>query len=199
VNDTTYLDSVVLHSPLRTFPQTLEAWRTLESYIPSGTIRHLGISNVTLPVLKALHDAASTKPAVVQNRFHRPTSYDVPLRRFCRANGIVYQSFWTLTGNPTLLKHTSVVRLAGHAGISKESALYALVLAMEGTTVLNGTTSHMVEDLAALEAARKWASAEENAYECKDIIKHFRDAIGENDDQDMPEENATVKIKYGDR
>jgi len=91
------------------------------------------------------------------------------------------------------------VRLAGHAGISKESALYALVLAMEGTTVLNGTTSHMVEDLEGLEAARKWASNEENAYEWKDIIKHFRDAIGENDDQDMPEENATVKIKYGDR
>ncbi|KAJ4307133.1 hypothetical protein N0V88_000510 [Collariella sp. IMI 366227] len=74
----TYLDAYLLHSPFPTIPQTLEAWHTLTSYLPSspdpsrrGKILRLGISNVTLPVLQVLQQAVGRRvgPVVVQNRF----------------------------------------------------------------------------------------------------------------------------------
>jgi len=192
--DTTYLDSVVLHSPLRTLPQTLEAWTTLESFVPSGQIRNIGISNANLPVLKTLWDNVKIKPAVVQNRFYRDTEYDIPLRQFCREKGIVYQSFWTLSANPALLRHPSVATLAGNANVSKEVGLYAMVLALEGTVVCNGTTSHMVEDVEGLAKVKEWVEREENDYQWKDLLKHFKDATGDNNPERMPEESADPKI-----
>ncbi|CBZ52566.1 putative aldo/keto reductase family oxidoreductase [Neospora caninum Liverpool] len=38
-----YLDSVLLHSPLRTLEKTLEAWRSLEEAVDEGVVRLLGI------------------------------------------------------------------------------------------------------------------------------------------------------------
>jgi hypothetical protein len=35
--------------------------------------------------------AFGVKPAVLQNRFYADSGYDVELRAFCRANGVVYQ------------------------------------------------------------------------------------------------------------
>ena len=46
---------------------------------------------------------ARVKPAVLQNRFYADSGYDVELRRFCDVHGVVYQSFWTLTGNRDIL------------------------------------------------------------------------------------------------
>lgn len=143
----TYLDCLLLHSPLPTIEQTLQAWKLLETYVPDH-IRSLGISNVTLPVLQAVYEAATVKPSVVQNRFYPQTRYDVPLRAFCREHQITYQSFWTLTGNPALLKSKPVTDLAEASGVGRPSALYALVMDL-GVMVLNGTTSaeHMRNDL----------------------------------------------------
>lgn len=153
----TYLDCLLLHSPLPTLDQTLEAWRLLESYVPHQ-IKALGISNVTLPVLREIYNTSTVKPSVVQNRFYAQTRYDGPLRAFCREQGILYQSFWTLTGNPKLLKSKPVLELAQAADVSVPIALYALVMDL-GVEVLNGTTSaeHMREDLAGIQRVREWA------------------------------------------
>ena len=47
--------------------------------------------------------AAGVKPAVLQNRFYADSGYDVELRAFCKENGVVYQSFWTLTANRDII------------------------------------------------------------------------------------------------
>jgi hypothetical protein len=190
--DTTYLDSVLLHSPLQNLPDTLSAWRTLESHVSGGRIKNLGISNTPLPILQALWDNVSVKPAVVQNRFSREEDggYDQEVRRFCRDNGIVYQSFWTLSANPQLLNHTSITRLAGLCSISREAALYALVLGLDGTCILNGTKNHMVADVQDLGKVRRWVGEEGNQYEWKDVLKHFKDATGDNNPEEMPVESA---------
>jgi diketogulonate reductase-like aldo/keto reductase len=155
----TYLDCLLLHSPLPTLEQTLEAWRLLETYVPHK-IKALGISNVSLPVVRAIYTSSTVKPSVVQNRFYVQTRYDGPLRAFCRDHGITYQSFWTLTGNPKLLKSKPVQELAHAAEVSVPSALYALVMD-QGIEVLNGTTSaeHMREDIDGLQRVRDWATA----------------------------------------
>lgn len=166
---------------------TLEAWQTCEKFVPDK-IRNLGISNITLPVLQALWKTATIKPSVVQNRFHRDTYFDIPLRKFCHDKGIVYQSFWTLTANPRLLKHPSVEFVAKAADVDMAVALYALVMGLNGTIVLNGTQNHMQSDLDGLQKVRQWAL--ENTYEWENIMKKFKDATGDNDAGEAPPEGT---------
>ena len=102
---TSYLDSLVLHYPLEEHKETMEVWRAFEHIHSSGGTRFLGISNCyDLPVLEALYSEAKVKPSFLQNRFYRDSGYDRPIRKFCSANGITYQSFWTLTANPHALE-----------------------------------------------------------------------------------------------
>ena len=121
-----------------------------ESYVPHR-IRSLGISNCTLSLFKELSSQVTIKPAVVQNRFYSATQFDVPFRAFCRDHHILYQSFWTLTANPDLVRSDAVQHLAAHADISPAAALYCLVMSLKNTVVLNGTSNrdHMMADLAA--------------------------------------------------
>lgn len=167
-----YIDCLLLHSPLQTARATLDAWKILEGYVPQK-IRHLGISNVTLPMLELLYNNSNIKPAVVQNRFYAATRYDVPLRKSCRENGIMYQSFWTLTGNPKLLTAEPVMVLAKAAGISMEVALYSLVMSLD-VVVLNGTTSarRMKEDLEGVMRVKEWAG--QNAERWEHVRQGFR-------------------------
>ena len=93
------VDSLLLHSPLATPEDTVLAWRAFEALHADGSARMLGICNVDLAQLENLYRAANVKPAVVQNRFYGRTSHDRLLREYAHSRGIVYQSFWTLTGN----------------------------------------------------------------------------------------------------
>lgn len=155
--DDAYLDCVVMHSPLPTMTATMEAWSTLERYVPHK-VRTLGISNVTLPILENLHANAIIKPSVVQNRFYGATGYDADVRAFCANHGILYQSFWTLTGNPQLLDSRAVHNLADAVPVSDAVALYGLVLGLGGVSVLDGTTNKatMELDLAGIATIDAW-------------------------------------------
>ncbi|KAI0137303.1 putative aldo-keto reductase [Xylariales sp. AK1849] len=176
-----YLDSVVLHSPLRTIPDTLTVWKTLSSYVPSR-IHHLGIANTPPQVLEYLFASpdVTVKPAVVQNRFYGDTEYEVPLRAFCRENGAVFQTFWTLSGNPKLVRGDVVAGLAKAAGVEKEVAYYALVLGLEGTTILDGTSDeeHMKADLEGIEKIGSWAEGEGKEV-WPEALGKFKRLIGE--------------------
>src|SRR5205085_10446090 len=100
-------------------------------------------------LLEWLHAHARVKPAIVQNRFHAQTGYDARIRAFCRAEGIVYQSFWTLTANPDLLASATLTRIARRHARTPAQVLFRW-LVEDGATPLTGTRSiaHMDEDLA---------------------------------------------------
>ncbi|TPX11019.1 uncharacterized protein E0L32_008056 [Thyridium curvatum] len=179
-----YIDCLVLHSPLRTPQATQAVWSALSAHVPHR-VRRLGISNASAADLAALLDVADAAaglvvppPAVLQNRFYRDTRWDVPARALCRRRGLVYQSFWTLSGNPRLLKLPCTTGLASRAGVGPEVALYALVLGLGGTSVLDGTRSHMREDLAGVEAVGRWAE-EVAPGEWKGFLDAFREYIHE--------------------
>ena len=144
-----YIDCVLLHFPLPTLEQTVEAWTTLETFVPHK-IRSLGISNTSLPVMQVLFMASviRVKPAVVQNRFQQSTNYDDDLRGFCRANHVIYQAFGVLKLNPVLLDSDLVAEISTKFKLSRHAMLYRLVLGLEGIAVLNGTTriEPMIED-----------------------------------------------------
>src|ERR1700761_6176230 len=69
-----YVDCLLLHSPLRTLDETIVAWKLLETYVPHN-IRSLGISNTNYDTLRGLYQSVNIPPATVQNRFHAETGY----------------------------------------------------------------------------------------------------------------------------
>lgn len=169
---------LILHSPLDTIATTLAAWKHFESWVPHQ-IRSLGISNTNLSTLSAIFEHSTVKPALVQNRFYSATGYDGPVRAFCEENGIVYQSFWTLTGNPGLLKSGAVKDAAKEIGVSREVALYLCVMGLGNVSVLNGTTNaqRMREDLDGLETWQAWVEADANRERWEAIMASFRRAV----------------------
>ena len=101
----TQIDALVLHSPLRERADLREVWNAMQSCVDAGHVRQLGISNCyDLGVLEAVYREATIKPAVVQNRFYADTRYDREIRAFCRGEGVIYQSFWTLSANPAITR-----------------------------------------------------------------------------------------------
>jgi aryl-alcohol dehydrogenase-like predicted oxidoreductase len=84
---TTYLDSCLLHSPLPTLEQTLEAWKMLAPLQDEGKIPMIDVSNIyDVRVLITLGKAR--KVQVVQNRWYEGNKKVV---RYCKENGIMYQ------------------------------------------------------------------------------------------------------------
>jgi diketogulonate reductase-like aldo/keto reductase len=162
-----YIDSYLLHSPLRTIQATLEAWRALIVAQDAGTIRKIGVSNVyDVPTLAAL--GKLRKVQVVQNRWCQENMWDLDVWRYCKDNGIEYQfvkfspswcllldtrcdrSFWTLSGSPRLLAHAAVVALASKLDVTPAQVVFKLAQ-LHDVVPLTGTTNelHMQQDLAA--------------------------------------------------
>jgi diketogulonate reductase-like aldo/keto reductase len=172
-----YIDCLLIHSPYETVQETIAAFKLLETYVPHA-IRSLGISNISLEHLEAVYNEVDVKPTFIQNRFYPQTRHDVQLRDYCKEKGIVYESFWTLTGNPGLKTSEPVQTLSKIAGVSKEVALYSLVIEL-GIAPLNGTTNteRMKSDLVDLVRVRNWTYVYGEKW--RSIVAQFKDAIGQ--------------------
>lgn len=148
-----YIDSLLLHSPMKTHKDTLTVYSVLEEFVEKGKIKQLGISNIyDIDSLKSIYDSVKIKPSVIQNRFYSDSNFDVEIRKFCIINKIIYQSFWTLTANPTILKSKLFKELSFEKKLSSEQIMYKFMNQIN-VSVLNGTTNenHMIDDLKVLE------------------------------------------------
>ncbi len=173
-----YIDTLVLHSPMSTVAETMEVWETLERFVP-GKVRNLGVSNCNLFTLMDIFERATIKPAVVQNRFYPKSKFDIGLRKFCVEHSIIYQSFWTLTANPKLVWSSEVGALALQLSISTQAAMYCLVLGLGNTVVLNGTKRYerMRADLQAVELAEAFSIRYPDAWE--GTLQRFQKLLGD--------------------
>lgn len=146
---TDYVDCLILHSPMASHELTMKAWYAMEKIHKAGGARQLGISNCyDADVLKALYSDARFKPAVLQNRFCRETEYGTELRHWCADQGVIFQSFWSLTANSHILTSNTVKTLAQK--YRKTAAqIFFRYLSQSGIVPLTGTCSeqHMKEDL----------------------------------------------------
>lgn len=89
---TTYLDSYVLHSPLRSYPQTLEAWRVLAGLQDEGKIKKIGLSNAyDVSLIHRLGTETGRKVQVIQNRWYEGNGWDQEVVSWCKENGAQYQ------------------------------------------------------------------------------------------------------------
>lgn len=87
---TTYLDSYILHSPLKTIERTLEAWRTLMALQDEGKVRMIGVSNTyDVNILHTL--SRERKVQVVQNRWYEGNGWDKSVLSYCQEHEIQYQ------------------------------------------------------------------------------------------------------------
>ena len=143
------IDSLVIHSPMPTMEETLEAWQLMEEFVDKGIVRQLGISNCYhFEFFKYLYEVSRIKPAVIQNRFYAQSDYDLDIRQFCLEHGVLYQSFWTLTANPHILASKEISELA-HNYNRTPAQIFFRYLNQIGIVPLTGTTSvaHMQQDL----------------------------------------------------
>ncbi|HIC42914.1 MAG TPA: aldo/keto reductase, partial [Sulfurimonas sp.] len=146
---TDYVDSLVLHSPPNNFEELHMIWKEMEEIAIRGEAKQLGISNLyDIGLLADLYQMAKIKPSVVQNRFYKDTHYDKQIRKFCKDHNITYQSFWTLTANPHLLKNQKLIDLAIRYNKNVVQIFFAYLNHI-GITPLTGTTDleHMQIDL----------------------------------------------------
>jgi diketogulonate reductase-like aldo/keto reductase len=148
-----YLDALLMHSPIPDAALFAQAWRAMEELVLAGKVHRLGISNCyDVDTFEQLWQLAQVKPAIVQNRFYAQTGHDRALRELCRSHGVRYQSFWTLTANSGLLAHPALTSLADrHSATAAQ--IFFRYLTLRDVTPLTGTTSeqHMREDLAIFE------------------------------------------------
>jgi len=150
---TSYIDSLVLHGPeLRqgVTDNDWAVWRAMEAIHDSGRVRLLGVSNVGLDQLEALHAGARIKPVFVQNRCYAQLGWDHAIRQFCSTHGVVYQGFSLLTANRHVLKHPDVLAIAAKQEATPAQVIFRFALQV-GMQPLTGTTdpAHMAQDLAA--------------------------------------------------
>jgi diketogulonate reductase-like aldo/keto reductase len=145
------IDSYVLHGPTRRVglgPDDWEVWRAMEAIQQGGRARLLGVSNVSLEQLDTLCAKARVRPRFVQNRCFAAQGWDLRVREYCKANGLVYQGFSLLTANPDALRHPEVTRIARRHGRSITQVVFRFALDA-GMVPLTGTTNadHMRADL----------------------------------------------------
>ncbi|KAJ3387315.1 Aldehyde dehydrogenase [Lobulomyces angularis] len=154
-----YIDSLILHGPLDTVEDTISVWREFESFKTYELVKFIGVSNFyNLEAFKIFFDQCRIKPMFIQNRFYKGTNYDKELRKFCKDSNIIYQSFWSLSANPHILKSKVVddvlQRLAKVKGkaVTREQVFYRYLMKLD-IIPLNGTTNekHMKEDIEVLE------------------------------------------------
>ncbi|THZ57452.1 hypothetical protein D6C85_10439 [Aureobasidium pullulans] len=174
-----YIDCLILHFPLQTASATFEVWAAMETFVPQE-VRRLGLSNVSVQVLRRIYETVSIKPFVVQNRWCAQTGYDAALRTFCLEKGIIYQAYGILTKSPELLLCEPVLQVVRLAGVSKAAALYFLVKSLGNVSILDGTCDreHMVSDQIELEHLRHWSISSGNQG-WDPLLKCFEDIVNE--------------------
>jgi len=144
---TTYIDSYLLHSPFPTIEQTLEAWHTLMKLQDEGKVLMIGMSNTyDVKILAALQKAR--KVQVVQNRWYEGNKWDKQVFNYCQQHEIMYQSFWTLSGSPSLVGSPAIARIAEDSGLTPAQTVLRHAQ-LKGIVPLSGTTDecHMRQDL----------------------------------------------------
>jgi diketogulonate reductase-like aldo/keto reductase len=145
------IDSYLLHGPSQRAglgKADWEVWRAMEDIHDRGRVRLLGVSNVTLEQLQRLCEQARVRPRFVQNRCYAARGWDRDIRKFCTAQGLVYQGFSLLTANRAALVHPELARIAARHGRTVSQIVFRFALDV-GMVPLTGTTDagHMRADL----------------------------------------------------
>jgi len=119
----------------------VETWRALERLVDEGRCKSIGLSDVSLPQVQDIVDAARIKPAVVEVESH-PYLPQWDLLDFCHQHGIVLLAFAALGHGmePKLLDDPVINTIAQR--VHKTPAQVVLAWAVQrGTALLTTSTT----------------------------------------------------------
>jgi alcohol dehydrogenase (NADP+) len=114
----------------------LDTWKAMETLVDLGKCGAIGLSDVTLDILKPIYESARIKPAVVQVESH-PYLPETELLQFCNENGILFLAFAPLGHGlkPGLLEDPVISAVAARVGKTRAQVLLAWAI-QRGTAVL---------------------------------------------------------------
>lgn len=143
------LDVVLLHRPL---PGTM--WRALNTCVDRGLVKEIGISNYSLPRLKALlafcHGRDGTPtcryPAVHQIELHPFVGPIQPLLGLCRSEGIRVQGH-TVFARGKYFDFPPLVRLAATLGVSPAVVLARWVQQLGAEVVFHTSREEHLQEI----------------------------------------------------
>jgi alcohol dehydrogenase (NADP+) len=150
-----YLDLYLIHWPIAhrhgvAFPESPKdfvapedaplaaTWAAMEEAVDRGLCRYIGVSNFSVPKIRALLETARIRPAADQVESH-PFLAQNGLAAFCRENGIVYTAYSPMGSRdrPDWLKHEdepvplqdpTILAIAEKNGITAGQVLLAWAL-----------------------------------------------------------------------
>jgi alcohol dehydrogenase (NADP+) len=110
-------------------------WKALEDCVAQGLVRNIGVCNFSVSKLDALCHQASIRPAMNQIELH-PYLQQGAMLEFCREHGIQVTAYSPLgsgdrpagmkkSGEPTLLDHPVIQRVAAKHGVTPAQVLLA--------------------------------------------------------------------------
>jgi diketogulonate reductase-like aldo/keto reductase len=126
----------------------IDTWRAMERLVDEGRARAIGLSDITLQVLKEIVAVARIKPAVVQIESH-PYLPEWELLEFCQQHGIVVLAFAPLGHGmePNVLEDSVITGIARR--VQKTPAQVALAWSVQrGAAFLttSATPAHIQEN-----------------------------------------------------
>ena len=89
---TDYIDIVLIHHPWQNLEEILQVYQVLESFVESGQIKTIGVSNFKNNQLQYLLENAKIKPAINQIASY-PGKWQDDLVTFGQDNGVVIQAW----------------------------------------------------------------------------------------------------------
>src|ERR1700723_2119164 len=150
-----YLDLYLIHTPFAFRPgdeqdprdqngnvlydrdvTLLDTWKALETLVDHGKCRAIGLSDISLNVLKPIYESARIKPAVVQVEAH-PYLPETELLGFCKERGVVLLAFAPLGHGrkPGPLEDPVISAIAARVGKTPAQVLLAWAV-QRGTALL---------------------------------------------------------------
>lgn len=93
--DIDYIDLYLIHFPLETNEDNLRVWKVLETYVDSGKIKSIGVSNFNEEQLGYLLDHARIKPVVNQFQSY-PGRHQQAIIDFCKANDVIPEAYHSI-------------------------------------------------------------------------------------------------------
>lgn len=149
--DVATLESLVLHGPSQREglgAEDHEAWRAMEAIARAGTVKLLGVSNVTALQVAELVAFSAVPVAFVQNRCYADRQWDRAVRTVCDEHGIIYQGFSLLTANRHVLTHPKVTTIASRHRKTTSQIVFRFAQQV-GMLPITGTSdpTHMQQDL----------------------------------------------------
>jgi diketogulonate reductase-like aldo/keto reductase len=116
---TTYVDAFFINAPDLTVTPMTALLTVLKNAKTQRLARYTGLCNVpTVQVLEYLHSRAPEVIQIVQNPFHSPWDPEYRIHDYCRANGIQYNTFHTLTTSDRIINDHRMQSMAKQRGMS---------------------------------------------------------------------------------